>query len=346
MFSPFHIRRCLFVILLVLCGSCLHSVEAQWIASAQGGTLKTKGAELTLDLIASNTARVHVVTGGVSSPRTLVVDPALAVQAVGGVSQSRGGDRIVVAAPGIRVEVDPSGASVRFCAVAGGCIAAEDLVGSETASELHLRVDRVETLYGMRGLKLEDDGTGITRAKGAAVQAGVQGDGAAPMFFTPHFGVLVDSDGGAFEVSGTSIRFRQGSRKDLEFFVVFGPPMETMSAMMRIAGLLPMAPKWTLGFINSLWGTNEADLYKIADTYREKKIPIDAFILDFDWKAWGEDDYGEWRWNSTSGAGSVNPDLFPDGAIGQVRCRDGGEGHQACGHLEAAHPADACGRAN
>jgi len=40
--------------------------------------------------------------------------------------------------------------------------------------------------------------------------------------------------------------------------------------------------------------------------------------MDFDWKAWGEDNYGEWRWNSTSGAGAVAPDKFPNGASGQL----------------------------
>ncbi len=41
------------------------------------------------------------------------------------------------------------------------------------------------------------------------------------------------------------------------------------------------------------------------------------FVLDFDWKAWGEDNYGEWRWNSTNGSGNYGGVAkYPDGASG------------------------------
>src|SRR6185437_1520791 len=50
----------------------------------------------------------------------------------------------------------------------------------------------------------------------------------------------------------------------------------------------------TLGFMNSQWGTTEAEVTNIINRYRAEKIPIDGFILDFDWKAWGEDNYGAW----------------------------------------------------
>jgi alpha-glucosidase (family GH31 glycosyl hydrolase) len=78
-----------------------------------------------------------------------------------------------------------------------------------------------------------------------------------------------------------------------------------------------MPPKWTLGFLNSQWGSTEAEWRQITDTYKEKGIPVSGYIFDFDWKAWGEDDYGEWRWNSTSGSGSSSPNKFPDGASGK-----------------------------
>jgi len=54
----------------------------------------------------------------------------------------------------------------------------------------------------------------------------------------------------------------------------------------------------------------------VANTYRQKQIPISGYILDFDWKAWGEDNYGEWRWNSTSAPGNVSPINFPNGSSG------------------------------
>jgi alpha-glucosidase len=44
--------------------------------------------------------------------------------------------------------------------------------------------------------------------------------------------------------------------------------------------------------------------------YRERHIPIDNFTFDFDWKAWGEDDNGEFRWNTKN---------FPDGPSGKLK---------------------------
>src|SRR5262249_23235756 len=61
----------------------------------------------------------------------------------------------------------------------------------------------------------------------------------------------------------------------------------------------------------------QQEVESIVDAYRTKRIPLDGFIFDFDWKAWGEDDYGEWRWNSTSDAGNVHPNKFPGGASGE-----------------------------
>jgi alpha-glucosidase len=101
-------------------------------------------------------------------------------------------------------------------------------------------------------------------------------------------------------------------------FVMVGDPMHTMSHLADLTGHPPMPPRWTLGFLNSQWGMDEGELRKLVAHYRASQIPIDGFILDFDWKAWGEDDYGEWRWNSTHGAGNPDPDKFPNGANGTL----------------------------
>jgi alpha-glucosidase len=91
------------------------------------------------------------------------------------------------------------------------------------------------------------------------------------------------------------VRFKVSSRRDVEFYVAFGSPTTVMSAIMKLTGLPPMSPKWTLGFLNSQCGITEPHLFQTVSAYRQKQIHFDAFILDFDWKAWGEDQYGEWR---------------------------------------------------
>ncbi|MGZ3562679.1 MAG: TIM-barrel domain-containing protein [Vulcanimicrobiaceae bacterium] len=177
--------------------------------------------------------------------------------------------------------------------------------------------------YGIHGFSLpgqnvdvhQDVRTGVLRT-GGTVQANAQGDGGAPLLFSNRFGLLVDSNGGRFTVDRNTLTFDRDSRKEVEAFVIVGPPEDVMAGVGLLSGNPPMSPKWTLGFINSQWGTDEKLVTSYIDTYRARQIPIDGFIFDFDWKAWGEDNYGEWRWNSTHGAGSVAPDKFPDGASG------------------------------
>jgi hypothetical protein len=48
-----------------------------------------------------------------------------------------------------------------------------------------------ETLYGMRGLPLKDNGEEIARDNGKSIAAGMQGDSGAPFAFTGRWAVLV-----------------------------------------------------------------------------------------------------------------------------------------------------------
>jgi alpha-glucosidase (family GH31 glycosyl hydrolase) len=182
-----------------------------------------------------------------------------------------------------------------------------------------------ENLYGMRGITLWpsadeprlDPAQGLLRNHGAPVAAGAQGDGGAPIAFTSKWGLFIDSVDGEFTNDGTVLEFRKGSRKDFEAYIVLGPPKRTLAVVTDLTGHSPMMPKWSLGFMNSQWGSSETEVNSIVDEYRKRQIPLDAFILDFDFKAWGEDDFGEWRWNSTSGVGNYQPNKFPDGQSGK-----------------------------
>jgi alpha-glucosidase len=270
-----------------------------------------------IEPVAVNILRVQIEPNGISGPRTLVMDPALASVKIDSVKLSR--DRRLLR-------------SAAFSARTGGTLACglqiRDAKGSTLLSIANLCAsakdgvvafdhDEREAVYGIRGLEREDRGAGIQRPQGATITAGVQGDGGAPFFFTKRYGVLVDSDGGVFDTRNKTINFREGSRRDVEFFVIVGKPLEVMAGLSQLTGRPPMPPKWTLGFLNSQWGVSETELRDLTREYAQKQIPISGFILDFDWKAWGEDDYGEWRWNSTAGAGSYSPNRFPDGASGE-----------------------------
>lgn len=269
--------------------------------------------EIHVQAVATNIVGFHVIAEGRSTPRTLVLNPALpqndrAEVHCGRRAMSSAAMSVIVDDNGsLRVEDGTHNVLLKF----------EDLGAHAADRSLDITHEQNEKLYGMRGLGLMDRGAGILRSGGATIRLGQQGDGGAPFFFTTKYGVLIDSDGGRFESRDASMRFYGSSRPDLEFFAIVGKPMKIMEGLARLTGPSPMPPRWTLGFLNSQWGATEAEINAIANGYRKRNIPISGFILDFDWKAWGEDNYGEWRWNSTAASGNIFPDKFPNGASGE-----------------------------
>ncbi len=267
-----------------------------------------------VEAVAPNILRIHLQPNGKATPRTLMMDPAfqptgteaLRVEIHGAVQTIRSPEMsgVVNTAAPFSVEVrDASGKTILTLRT-----------GPRGVALIH---DENENIWGIRGLDLSDGGLGILRNTGGAVAAGVQGGAGGPFFFTKRYGVLVDSDGGTFQMQDETIRFHKCSRPDAEYFVIVGPPLKSLAGLALLTGRPPLPPKWTLGFLNSQWVSTEAEWRELAGTYARKNLPVSGFIFDFDWKAWGEDDYGEWRWNSTSGAGNTAPDKFPGGASGK-----------------------------
>ena len=59
---------------------------------------------------------------------------------------------------------------------------------------------------------------------------------------------------------------------------------DATEAYARLTGFAPVPPRWTFGYLQSRWGWK--DRAYIEDTlkqFRDLKIPVDAFIYDFEW---------------------------------------------------------------
>jgi alpha-glucosidase len=307
------------------------------IAPLPNGVELTAGPSvLDVQILENQVVDVHIRPTGQATPRTLVVDPHPVLDSPSAVHRSEQNGAYTLSTPGLTVSIQqtpPYG--ITFANATGQQLlrSADPFREARSGGLTMERTDK-DPLYGITGLALNDYSVGLTRNHGGKVVAGVQGDSGAPFVFTVRFGLLIDSDGGGFSAAPGSLTFAHSSRPDVEYFVFAGPPLETMAALSRLVGPPPMPPEWTLGFLNSQWGSTQSEVENIIATYRRKQIPIDAFILDFDWKAWGEDDYGEWRWNSTSGPGNVAPDKFPDGASGVFAERMAAEGVKLAGILK------------
>jgi len=109
-----------------------------------------------------------------------------------------------------------------------------------------------------------------------------------------------------------------GDRQDLYIFAYGHDYKAALSDFSRIAGRIPMPPKYCFGYWWSrYWIYTDEEILAIASEMRERKIPMDVMIVDMDWhetwkplsKRLGTDEFDQrigwtgYTWNS---------DLFPD----------------------------------
>ena len=78
-----------------------------------------------------------------------------------------------------------------------------------------------------------------------------------------------------------------------------------LNAYSRLTGYAPIPPRWTFGFMISRWGyTDAADVQDKWHQFRDRKIPVDAFIYDYDWFS------NDW---------DFNPKTFPPGSLARMK---------------------------
>lgn len=287
------------------------------IYGRRGLEFKEDHGILRIHAVSDDVLSVRFVPNGVVERITPVLDPKglRTAKAVGNAHGAEINTRkmsVAVDVPGVNIIATDGSTSIE--------IDREAL----TRGIVRIRHANNENLYGMRsiGLGKADDPRlvakfGMFRNSGAPIAAGSQGDGGAPLAYSTTWGLLVDSIDGEFTNKKGVLEFTGCSQKGVEAYIFMGPPKRTIEAVTALTGRPPMSPKWALGFMNSQWGITEKQAFEIVGEYRKRNIPFDAFILDFDFKAWGEDNYGEWRWNSTKGPGSVSPIKFPNGESGR-----------------------------
>jgi alpha-glucosidase len=74
-----------------------------------------------------------------------------------------------------------------------------------------------------------------------------------------------------------------------------------LDAFSRLTGRAPIPPRWTFGFMMSRWGyADAADVRDKWQQFRDRRIPVDTFIYDYDWFV------NDW---------DFNPQTFPPGTV-------------------------------
>lgn len=192
---------------------------------------------------------------------------------------------------------------------------------SDERGGLRFQHRATDHFYGVKAFDIhgsESDAAAGTLLRGGAgsisqtfqANASTQGGCGGPFIWTTGgYGVVVDSDNGFFTADNNQLSFAFGApspgtngrlyakKNSVRYFLMVGNPKEIFAELSDITGHAPMFPKWAVGFTNSQWGITEDAAIAAIDHYRAAAIPIDNFTFDFDWKAWGEDHFGEFRWN-------------------------------------------------
>lgn len=211
----------------------------------------------------------------------------------------------------MKVKLSLKDKSLTFFDGSGKLLVTEPLGDTYNKDLFSIKMAESKPLYGIHGYDAwEDSKALLDRSTGGVVKAGQQGNAGAPFVWTTGgFGLLFDSASGRMNVQDQTINYQHSSVGGKDYFLMVGAPKAIFKSLSVISGQSPMSPKWALGFHHSEWGVNEEEMLQTAKTYREKGLALDNYILDFDWKAWGEDNYGEWRWNQ---------EKFPNGSNGKL----------------------------
>ncbi|SEU23235.1 Alpha-glucosidase, glycosyl hydrolase family GH31 [Lacrimispora sphenoides] len=278
--------------------------------------------KLTLEVCDEDILRVNYQPDGVvSSERTPMIDPGLKWDASAAVINTTS-DPMTIKTDEMQVEINKKPCRMTVKKADGTTLFWEPQSGGVYHDGVRFVRQDSTNLYGIHSFDCFDENGNLLRNDNTqAARAGQQGNSGGPFLWsTAGYGLLVDSDGGypytnsrdkkmEFYYGGTPVEGRRYEKDNVEYFILLGEPKEIMKGYSKITGTSPMLPKWAQGFSNFEWGINEQELMEMIDTYRAKNIPLDSYAFDYDWKLYGQDNYGEFKWNTgnfpSAGSGAL-----------------------------------------
>ncbi len=283
-------------------------------------------ATLRLQLVQPGVLHVHYLPRGKATPADLVMDPQAAPVPTFTAQITREGDATTLRSDRMTVTWNGTSRELRVADAQGHALVQQAGFAALAQGRIVLEHAADDALYGIGGSEANAPVAGLLRNGKQLAHAGKQGNAGAPFVWsTAGYGVLVDCGGADFALADGRIDVGDLQRPDADYYILAGTPKQLFGELAKLSGPAPLFPKWAMGFTNSQWGIDEPELLDIVKTYRARHIPLDNFTLDFDWKAWGQGDYGEFRWNRAK---------FPDGPSGKLAKRLGAEGVHLTGIMK------------
>ncbi|MCY7320700.1 MAG: DUF4968 domain-containing protein [Phormidesmis sp. CAN_BIN36] len=115
---------------------------------------------------------------------------------------------------------------------------------------------------------------------------------AIPFFMTVRpglvYGIFLNStDWSQFDLGATkpTVWQMQTSSAELDYYIIYGvTPADILDTYTQLTGRMPLPPKWALGYHQSRWSyESENVVSKLAQEFRDRKIPCDVIHLDIDY---------------------------------------------------------------
>lgn len=263
---------------------------------------------LYVQMCAANIVKVDFHPNGLYEPSTPVIYPKKWDSVIFSIDSARDYYMLKTTKMCVRIQRNPCRIAVMD--TAGNLLIKEQDGMGVFSGGLKLQHHAEDALYGIYGYNRDDMKVGLLRQKGGYIQAKPQGGCGAPFIWsTAGYGIIVDTDGGDIYNDDSLLSFNNCSKKNVEYYVLAGTPIQILEAAGKVTGNPPMLPKWNTGFGQMEWGIDEAEYKDHINGYRRRNIPLDWFLIDFDWMAWGEDHYGEFRWGKK----------FPSGSTGELK---------------------------
>jgi alpha-glucosidase len=291
------------------------------------------GNRVSVELCRPNLVKVSVAQAG----QTGVPTPSIAQTTWAGVDAVLDvqADPIVLKTSQMVVEISRATGHVSVRDPAGHWLIGEHAgegVYQTWQKGVHFTTRAGSHFYGVRGWAYLDDSRGQMEMAPSAqpypIQAGAEGYTGGPFLWSNRgYGVFLNTDAGFCYIrDDTDVRFYGLSGTDVTYYVAVGSAYAVQEAIAELTGKPPMFPKWAMGFSNSEFADmNEARCAANVAGYRARGIPIDLYTFDFQWKDWGDDHYGEMRWN---------PVNFPNGPSGRFKQRMAAQGIKLAGIMK------------
>jgi len=328
-FAPPMPPKLLRVVLVLLAPICAAAADVTLPAPQAIATAVERGDPFTFSIgdqqveiqaCLPNMVRVSALKDGKRAPETLSICTTnwTGVRAVAELQA----DALVLTTDRMVIRVNRSSGRVSVCDSSGNLLINEN--EQEGVYQGWQKGVRFSTrpgshFYGLKGWEYLDDSRGQMEMRPSVqaypIRAGAEGQTGGPLLWSNlGYGVFVDTEGGFCHVrSDTDVRFFDLSGGSVTYYVMVGSAYDIQQAVAELTGKPPMFPKWALGFSNSEFADmNEELCARNVAGYRSRGIPIDLYTFDFQWKDWGADHYGEWRWN---------PVNFPNGPSGAFKKR-------------------------